>query len=101
MGAPFAYNRVITYFDWFPFDGWFADPKSLAIDKEGKIYVGDWSNKRIQVFLEDGSFVTAFGAEDENEFGGIGGIDVADDGSIFVVDQVKRTIQKWQYKPDD
>ena len=24
-----------------------------------------------------------------------------DDGSIFVVDQVKRTIQKWQYKPDD
>ena len=100
-GGPFAYNSLITYFDWFPFEGWFADPKAMAIDKQGQIYVGDSSNKRVQVFLEDGSFVTAFGAEDENEFGSIAGIDVADDGSIFVVDQAKRTIQKWQHKPDD
>lgn len=98
-GGPFARNIFITYFDWFPFEGWFADPKSIAIDQEGKIYVGDASNKRVQVFNEAGMFITAFGAEGENEFGTIGGIDIADDGSIFVVNQTTRTIQKWQYQP--
>ncbi len=98
-GGPFAYNSLITYFHWFPFDGWFADPKALAVDSASRIYVGDSSNKRIQVFEGDGSFVTAFGAERENEFGSISGIDVAGDGSIFVVDESKRTIQKWQHAP--
>lgn len=99
-GGPFAKNIFITYFDWFPFEGWFSDPKSLAIDKDGKIYVGDASNKRVQVFNEAGTFITSFGAEGENEFGTIGGIDIADDGSIFIVNQTTRTIQKWQYKPE-
>lgn len=98
-GGPFAKNTFITYFDWFPFDGWFADPKSLAIDNNGRIYVGDASNKRIQVFNEAGLFIKAFGATGEDEFGTIGGIDVADDGSIFVVNQTTRMVQKWQYKP--
>ncbi len=98
-GGPFGYNTLITYFHWFPFDGWFSDPKSLAIDKQGKIYVGDASNKRVQVFDEAGNFISAFGGTGKDEFGTIGGIDVADDGSIFVVNQPTRTIQKWQYKP--
>ena len=97
-GEPFGYNVFITYFHWFPFEGWFSDPKSIAIDQSGKIYVGDASNKRIQVFDEAGTFITAFGAAGEDEFGTIGGIDVAADGSIFVVNQTPRTIQKWQYR---
>ena len=100
-GGPFGYNIFITFFDWFPFEGWFSDPKSLAIDQIGKIYVGDASNKRIQVFDEQGMFITAFGATGVDEFGTIGGIDVADDGSIFVVNQTARTIQKWQYNPSE
>jgi len=99
-GGPFAKNTFITYFDWFPFEGWFADPKSLAIDDDGKIYVGDASNKRVQIFNEAGMFITAFGATGDDEFGTIGGIDITDDGSIFVVNQTNRTIQKWQYEPD-
>jgi DNA-binding beta-propeller fold protein YncE len=98
-GGPFGYNTLITYFHWFPFEGWFSDPKSLAIDKQGQIYVGDASNKRIQVFNEAGDFITSFGATGADEFGTLGGIDVADDGSIFIVNQPTRTIQKWQYKP--
>ena len=98
-GGPFGRNIFISYFYWFPFEGWFSDPKSLAIDEDGQIYVGDASNKRVQIFTEEGEFITSFGAEDENEFGTIGGIDVAGDGSIFIVNQTTRTIQKWQYKP--
>lgn len=59
--GPFGYNIFITYFDWFPFEGWFSDPKSIAIDQRGQIYVGDASNKRIQVFDENGAFITSFG----------------------------------------
>ena len=100
-GGPFGYNIFITYFDWFPFKGWFSDPKSIAIDQRGQIYVGDASNKRIQVFDERGSSITAFGATGEHEFRNIGGIDVATDGSIFVVNQRTSTIQKWQYNPSE
>ncbi len=99
-GGPFGKNIFITFFEWFPFEGWFSDPKSLAIDGEGRIYVGDASNKRVQIFNESGTFITSFGDTGENEFGTIGGIDIADDGSIFVVNQTTRMIQKWQYKPD-
>jgi|TARA_R110002096_G_scaffold436056_1_gene666495 DNA-binding beta-propeller fold protein YncE len=98
-GGPFGRNIFITYFDWFPFEGWFSDPKSLAIDKDGKIYVGDASNKRVQIFNEAGVFITAFGGTGQNEFGTLGGIDIADDGSIFVVNQTTRTVQKWQHMP--
>jgi DNA-binding beta-propeller fold protein YncE len=59
--GPFGYNIFITYFDWFPFEGWFSDPKSIAIDQRGQIYVGDTSNKRIQVFDGNGAFITSFG----------------------------------------
>ena len=72
----------------------------VSTDSQSRVYVADTFNKRVQVFLEDGTYVTSFGAEDDNEFGGIAGIDVADDGSIFVVDQVKRRIHKWQYQPE-
>ncbi len=100
-GGPFSRNIFFTYHHWFPFNGWFADPKAMTIDQDGKIYVADASNHRVQVFLEDGSFVTAFGEEGENEIGYSSAIDVTDDGRIYVLDQRNREIQEWRYQPGD
>jgi DNA-binding beta-propeller fold protein YncE len=41
-------------------DGQFNMPNSLAIDKQGNVYVADLGNKRIQVFDNDGNFKTQY-----------------------------------------
>ncbi|WP_420631643.1 hypothetical protein [Candidatus Leptofilum sp.] len=42
--------------------GFFNDTRRLAIDGDGNIYVGDYSGGRIQVFDENGEFVTTWNA---------------------------------------
>jgi sugar lactone lactonase YvrE len=37
--------------------GQFRTPHSLAMDSEGLLYVGDRSNRRVQVFDQDGNFI--------------------------------------------
>jgi streptogramin lyase len=38
--------------------GHFKDARSIAVDAEGRIYIGEYSGGRIQVFDKDGKFVT-------------------------------------------
>ncbi len=40
--------------------GQFRTPHALAMDSDGLLYVGDRSNRRIQVFEQDGTFVRDF-----------------------------------------
>ncbi len=40
--------------------GQFRTPHALAMDDDGLVYVGDRSNRRIQVFQQDGTFVRDF-----------------------------------------
>jgi len=40
--------------------GMFSDARSIAVDGSGKIYVGEYSGGRIQVFDADGKFITQF-----------------------------------------
>jgi DNA-binding beta-propeller fold protein YncE len=40
--------------------GEFRTPHALAMDRDGLLYVGDRSNRRIQVFEQDGTFVRDF-----------------------------------------
>ena len=40
--------------------GEFRTPHALAMDSDGLLYVGDRSNRRIQVFEQDGTFVRDF-----------------------------------------
>jgi len=40
--------------------GQFKTPHALAMDSDGLLYVGDRSNRRIQVFEQDGTFVRDF-----------------------------------------
>ena len=41
-------------------DGQFSNPRGICIDPEGKVFVSDHSNHRIQVFQADGSFAYSF-----------------------------------------
>src|SRR6516164_2294894 len=43
--------------------GEFDVPHSLALDSAGRLYVGDRSNNRIQIFDQNGKFIAAFGLE--------------------------------------
>jgi hypothetical protein len=38
-------------------DGEFCRPSSVAVDRDGYIYVADWGNERVQVLGPDGGFV--------------------------------------------
>jgi DNA-binding beta-propeller fold protein YncE len=98
-GGPFAYNSLIIWFHWFPFDGWFSDPKAIVTDDEGNVYVGDSGNKRVQVFDRNGNHISSFGGVGADEFVYIAGMDFSSDGSLYIVDESKRIVQKWQYQP--
>ena len=40
--------------------GQFSSPRGICVDPEGKVYVADYNNHRIQVFHNDDSFAYSF-----------------------------------------
>ena len=102
-------------------DGEFNRPTGVALDKQGIIYVTDWMNHRLQVFGPDGSFITkltgdatvskwgkakldanpemweererAPGMEREKLFWGPIGVEVDNEGGIFVVESGRYRVQ--------
>lgn len=73
------------------------DPKGIAADAEGRLYVADGSNSTITIFNRDGSVATSFGRKGagQGEFNEPWGIAVAQDGSVFVADTWNHRIQKF------
>jgi hypothetical protein len=62
--------------------GQFHLPHTIAIDHDGKRYVGDRSNKRIQIFTLEGDYLT--------EWTGMGGpndISRGNDGNFYIAEQ--------------
>ena len=56
-------------------------PHALAFDAEGRLFVGDRSNNRIQVLDRNLNFV-----DDWRHFGRPSGVTVLDDGTLIVSD---------------
>jgi DNA-binding beta-propeller fold protein YncE len=54
--------RGASFFDPLSAPGRFWGPRSIAIGKDGLVYVTDTGNKRIQVFDANGTFVRTFGS---------------------------------------
>ena len=61
--------------------GEFDLPHSIAIDSQGRVFVGDRSNARIQIFDQDGNFL-----EEWDQFGMVSGIYISDDDVVYVAD---------------
>ncbi|HJN45566.1 MAG: hypothetical protein CL477_15535 [Acidobacteria bacterium] len=68
--------------------GEFRTLHAIAMDAEGKIYVGDRSNNRIQIFDQEGEFLAQW-----TQFGRPSGIFFDDNGRIFVADSESDDLQ--------
>ncbi|MYK66250.1 MAG: hypothetical protein F4022_07240, partial [Gemmatimonadetes bacterium] len=61
--------------------GQFRDPHALAMDSQGRIFVGDRYNNRIQVFDQEGEFLAIW-----TQFGRPSGLYIDADDNIYVAD---------------
>lgn len=64
--------------------GEFDLPHSIAFDSQGRVFVGDRSNERIQIFDQDGNFLDQW-----DQFGRVSGIYINDDDIVYVADYDK------------
>ena len=64
--------------------GEFNLPHTIAIDSRGRVFVGDRSNARIQIFDQEGTFL-----EEWPQFGMPSGIYITADDTIYVADYQK------------
>lgn len=87
--------------------GQFNFPRAVAVDAEGRIYVADSGNHRVQVFNADGTFLRQWGSlckldtregcggEGDGQFNEPWGIAVGPDGSVYVSDTWNHRIQRF------
>ena len=68
--------------------GEFNLPKDIAVGPDGRLYVVDSSNFRVQVFEADGSYVHTFGSigVQPGQFSRPKGIGIDPDGNVYVTD---------------
>lgn len=68
--------------------GKFYSPTNVAVDGQGKIYVADTWNYRVQIFDPSGKFIRSFGAQGDRpgEFIRPKGIAVDSQGHVYVAD---------------
>ena len=63
--------------------GLFTDARSIGVDETGKIYVGEYTGGRIQVFDPDGKFLTQWSVGDRKTL--IRGLAADRKGTVYVV----------------
>ncbi len=84
-GSPTSQEMVET-----PLPGTFNEPWGLAVDAEGRVYVADTWNHRIQVFTAEGEFLREWGyfgqGEDPYSFWGPRDVVVDAEGYVIVSD---------------
>ena len=61
--------------------GEFNQPHALDIDPQGRLFIADRSNSRLQIFDQDGNFI-----DEWKQFGRPSGLYIAPDGTILVTD---------------
>ena len=74
-------------------EGEFNLPHSVAVDKQGRVYVGDRDNHRMQVFDANGKFITQW-----KHVGSPWGIVITPDESLFMCDGYNNRILKLNLK---
>lgn len=83
-------------------NGQFSNPKNIAVDTRGNLYVADSDNGRVQKFDATGKFLLAFGTKSpENQIGAPQtfnqpwGIAADKDGNVYIADTWNHRIQKF------
>jgi hypothetical protein len=62
-------------------NGEFRDPHALAMDSQGRLFVGDRANSRIQIFDQDGTWLATW-----TQFGRPSGLYIDDDDVLYAAD---------------
>ncbi len=75
--------------------GDFSKPTSVAVDKDGNLYVTDTWNNRVEIFDADGRFIRTFGkvGDGPGYFARPKGIALDGDGHIWVADGMQDRVQ--------
>ena len=73
--------------------GEFDIPHTIALDSQGRVFVGDRNNNRIQIFDQDGKFLDQW-----KQFGRPSGIFIAKDDTMYVVDSESNSTRNPGYK---
>ena len=78
-------------------DGQFIWPRSIVLDRAGKVYTSDDFLNRITVFEADGTFVSSWGSPGnaEGQLSGPAGLAFDADEDIMVVDSMNHRVQKF------
>lgn len=78
-------------------DGQLMWPASIAIDKEGNIYISDEALQRISIFDSQGVFLHKWGVQGSSagEFDRPAGITFDADGHLLVVDGLNNRVQRY------
>lgn len=69
--------------------GEFNLPHAIAVDKQGRVYVGDRENRRLQIFDADGKFLKEW-----TNVGSPWGLDLRPDETLFIADGYNDRIVK-------
>ena len=82
--------------------GFFSQPKGVAADSEGNVYVAGATIDRVQIFSLQGEFLLAFGRNGTGpgEFTMPTGLAI-DDDLIYVTDSYNQRVQVFRYLPDE
>lgn len=69
--------------------GEFDQPHALALDSRGRLFIGDRSNNRIEIFDQDGNYITEW-----KQFSRPSGIFIAKDDTMYVADSESESVAK-------
>ena len=76
-------------------EGKFHYPTNIFLSRDGRIFVSDTLNYRVQIFTAEGKFINAFGEAGDGPgyFSRPRGVAVDSDGNIYVVDAIFDNVQ--------
>jgi hypothetical protein len=75
-------------------DGQFDCPHALALDSQGRLFVGDRANNRIQIFDQDGKFLASW-----TQFSRPSGIYIDEHDVLYVSDSESRNAEGYGHHP--
>jgi sugar lactone lactonase YvrE len=82
-------------------NGQFSNPKGIAIDASGNLWVADYLNNRVQKFNSKGEYLSQFGSSGSGngQFSNPrGGIAIDASGNLWVIDTSNNRLQKFNSK---